>query len=192
MLPPVEEPMDDDDRVDGALEPRPTDRTLLLNRGYEPLRVISWQRALCLSVCGKVEVVEVYGRFAHSVHLALPLPAVVRLHRYVHHRPVGPRFSRRNVFLRDDFTCQYCGERGSEDRLTFDHVVPRVLGGRTDWSNIVTCCEPCNHRKGARSVAAAGMRLRTPPRKPMLLPLSREHVPLSDPPSQWRLYLRAA
>lgn len=192
MLVAVEAHMDHDGETSEGRRSCPSDRTLLLNRGYEPLRVISWQRALCMQVTGRVEVVEVYGSVVHSPSVCFPVPAVVRLHRYVHHRPMGPRFSRRNVFLRDDHTCQYCGERGADSSLTFDHVVPRTLGGRTEWTNIVTCCSRCNHRKGSRSVSAAGMRLLCAPRKPMLLPASRDPVPMLDPPSQWRLYIRAA
>ena len=169
-----------------------TRHTLVLNRSYEPLRVIHWQRAITLQLTGRVELLAVYDAFVHSPTRAFPLPAVVRLERFVRHRDVGARFSRRNIFLRDAFTCQYCGIVGTEDTLTFDHVVPRARGGITSWNNIVTACARCNRRKGDRTPDQAGLILRSPPSRPPLLPFGRDAVLHSETPAEWQLYLRAA
>ena len=127
---------------------------LLLNASFEPLRVINWKRALTLVFAGKVEVVEEYTREIHSISLAVRLPAVVRLLTLIRVRGTGVKFSRQNIYARDNYECQYCGCQPSVSELTYDHIVPRAHGGPTDWTNIVTCCITCNRRKGeiARTV----------------------------------------
>ncbi len=143
---------------------------LLLNATYEPLQVITWQRAIRLLTLGRVEVVEESRREIRSVSVVLRLPAVVRLLRWVRPRWQLVKFSRTNVYLRDKFQCQYCGVRGTAEDLNLDHVRPRSLGGLTRWENLVTCCVPCNRKKRNRTPEAAGMRLRTQPVKPTTLP----------------------
>lgn len=140
--------------------------TLLLNAGYEPVKVISWQRAITLVVLGKAELVEAYDQVVRSVSTALQMPSVVRLCRYARARNRGVKFSRSHVYRRDRFTCQYCGAQPGPAQLTFDHVVPRARGGRTEWTNIVTACISCNARKADRTPAEAGMPLRSAPAKP--------------------------
>ncbi len=126
----------------------PGHKTLLLSQSYEPIKVISWQRAITLLFLGKVEVVEEYGDAVRSVTFIIKIPSVVRLLRAFrrHHRPV--KFSRVNIYARDGYACQYCGDKLGVDELTYDHVVPRSQGGRTEWTNIVTACHDCNRRKG--------------------------------------------
>src|SRR5438552_295759 len=124
-----------------------------------PHKVISWQRAIVLSFLGKVEVVAEYDEVIRSPSIALRAPAVVRMHRaHVPHRSTL-RFCRANVFRRDGYKCQYCGEVLAGRLLTFDHVVPRARGGKTEWENIVTCCGPCNDRKRDRTPDEAAMKL---------------------------------
>ena len=135
------------------------DQVLLLNLTYEPLRVISWRRAVRLLTLGKVEVVEESEMEVRSVTFVIRLPSVVRLLRLVRRRNRPVRFSRRNIYVRDGFRCQYCGRRPPVEDLTYDHVVPRALGGQTGWENIVAACVECNARKGGRTPAQAGMRL---------------------------------
>ena len=125
-----------------------------------------------------------------STHL--DVPAVVRLLRYVRYRPAGVRFSRKNVFMRDGYRCQYCGVHGDQRTLTFDHVLARSRGGPTSWTNIVTCCVACNREKGDRTPAESGMQLACRPTRPHWLPGTRMGVPISTAPDEWRLYLRAA
>src|SRR5690242_21174499 len=136
-------------------------QTLLLNQGFEPFKVISWQRAITLLFLGKVEVLEEYDRDIRSVNVIIKVPAVVRLLRAFrrHARPV--KFSRVNIYARDNYRCQYCGVRCGISELTYDHVIPRAKGGKTTWDNIVTCCYPCNGKKGNRTPHEAKMALRT-------------------------------
>src|SRR5215212_1190473 len=143
-----------------------TAQTLLLNQGFEPIKVISWQRAITLLFLGKVEVLEEYAHGVRSVNLIIKVPAVVRLLRAFrrHARPV--KFSRVNIYARDHYRCQYCGKKAAMHELTYDHVIPRSQGGRTEWTNIVTCCYDCNRKKGGRTPEQAGMRLLRAPKRP--------------------------
>jgi 5-methylcytosine-specific restriction endonuclease McrA len=145
-------------------------RTLLLNATYEPLRVISWQRAVTMSYLGKVEVLRSYEQVLRSVSARVETPAVVRLFQIVRRHRTRISFSRRNVFLRDGYRCQYCGISLPAAELTTDHVLPRSLGGATTWENVVTACSPCNLRKGGRTPTQARMALHRRPHRPTHLP----------------------
>src|SRR5689334_5251132 len=148
-----------------------TDRTLLLSQGYEPIKVISWQRAITLLFLGKVEVLEEYDEHhIRSVSLVIKVPAVVRLLRAFRRHAKPVKFSRVNIYARDNYKCQYCGHKASMSELTYDHVVPRSQGGRTEWTNIVTCCYECNRHKGGRTPKQAGMHLLAQPHQPNWVP----------------------
>ena len=165
------------------------DRTLLLTQGYEPLTVITWRRAICMVILGKVEVVEEYDWDIRSISLVIKVPAVVRLlNRFKRHRP-HVRFSRSNVLARDRWTCQYCGQRKPSSRMTCDHVVPRSLGGRSCWENIVAACHECNARKANRTPEQAGMRLQSRPRCPDWVPICTLHPSRGRMPEPWRVYV---
>jgi 5-methylcytosine-specific restriction endonuclease McrA len=166
-------------------------RTLLLSQGYEPLKVITWQRAVTLLFLGKVEVVAEYERGIRSINMVLKAPAVVRLVRGIrrHLRPVA--FTRAHLYARDGHRCQYCGVRAPEAELTYDHVVPKAQGGATNWTNIVTCCVRCNHQKGGRTPREAGMRLLAAPTQPTWLPAVAIRLSLRVIPEPWRDYLAA-
>lgn len=140
--------------------------TLILDQSYLPHRIVGWQKAITMSFTGKVEVVEIYDAVVRSPSRAYELPAVVRLTRPIRRGAPKVRFSRKNVLSRDGHRCQYCGEVFEASALTLDHVVPRSKGGATSWTNIVTACRPCNHRKGDRTPSRAGMTLRTEPVRP--------------------------
>ena len=114
---------------------------------YYPLSLWSWQEAVKAVVAERVHVVSVYNQRIHSPSAEMSLPSVISLKEYI---PTSrrPAFTRFNVFLRDRFTCQYCGEPFPTHDLTFDHVIPRSRGGRTTWDNVVTACSPCNLVKG--------------------------------------------
>jgi 5-methylcytosine-specific restriction endonuclease McrA len=118
------------------------------------------------------------------------VPAVVALKKYINIRP-RVKFSRKNIYLRDDFTCQYCGKKFTDvSKLTFDHVTPKCRGGKTVWENIVASCFTCNNRKkGCLTVEQAGMKLIKIPEQPKFL--GSWAVPLSIPhtPEQWKSYL---
>jgi 5-methylcytosine-specific restriction endonuclease McrA len=98
------------------------------------------------------------------------------------------RYSRINVFARDKFTCQYCGEQPHRSQLNLDHVIPRSLGGRTTWENVVCSCVVCNRRKGGRTPQQARLRLMRAPSKPRWTPLMN-HIGLSVRYNEWRPFL---
>jgi 5-methylcytosine-specific restriction endonuclease McrA len=165
-------------------------RTLLLNSTYEPLKVIPWQRAVTLLWLGKVEIVRSYERDVRSVTFKIRMPAVVRLLRFVRRKQPQVSFSRKNLFARDQNSCQYCGKAHDLPDLTYDHVVPRSQGGRTEWTNIVTCCVDCNRRKGGRTPEQAGMRLKHTPKRPERLPgVVTITIGLKSAPDAWRDFL---
>ena len=143
-----------------AVTPR---RALVLNASYEPLSIVSSRRAVCLLLAEKAELVEADEAVVRSASLTIPAPAVVRL-RYmvkVPRRAVAA-VSRRAVFARDDYRCQYCGARAD----SIDHVVPRSRGGSHVWENLAAACRPCNMRKRDRTPDEAGMHLLRPCRAP--------------------------
>lgn len=162
--------------------------TLLLNQGYQPLKVIPWRRALCMTFLGKVEVVSDHLWEVATVSRAYPVPAVVRLLKHVRGVPTHVRFSRENVYLRDQHLCQYCGRRFRPRELTLDHVVPRAHGGRTTWRNVVAACVPCNRRKGGRTPEQAGLVLRNYPRRPRWFSPA-QHLGLREVPEAWRAWI---
>ena len=114
---------------------------------YYPLSLWPWQEAVKAVVAERVNVVSVYNQKIHSPSSEMALPSVISLKEYI---PTSrrPAFTRFNVFLRDRFACQYCGDSFPTHDLTFDHVIPRSRGGRTTWDNVVTACSPCNLHKG--------------------------------------------
>ena len=167
------------------------EQTLLLNATYEPLKVVHWRKAVTLWCQGKVEVISVYDREVRAVSISFKLPSVIRLLRLVRikrHVDYVP-FSRANIYARDDYTCQYCGQAEPTSELTFDPVLPVAQGGRKDWENIVTCCISCNRKKGGRTPAEARMRLVRAPRRPARSPALRITIGLRHAPESWRDYL---
>ena len=165
------------------------EHVLLLNITYEPLRIINWQKAISMLCLGKVEVIEEYNREIHSVSFTIKLPSVVRLLNIVK-RPKSPvRFSRQNIYARDRHKCQYCGRRFSTEDLTYDHVLPKSRGGKTEWGNIVTCCIDCNRKKGGRIPAEASMKLIRKPARPAWVPAIRITIGFKEVPQSWRDYL---
>lgn len=163
--------------------------SLVLNASFEPLLIVSWQRAIQLLFQGKVEVIEESDREVRTVRFSIKVPAVLRLLHYI---PLNKkkqiiRFSRMNILLRDQFMCQYCGEVFEDSRLTLDHIVPVVQGGGKSWENIVSACKPCNQRKGGRTPPQAGMKLVRVPKQPHWLPSGSLR---GRPPDHWRVYFR--
>lgn len=167
----------------------PTHRTLVLSQGFEPVKIVSWQRALTLLFLGKVEVIEEYDRNVKTTSLVIKIPAVVRLREAFrrHKKPV--KFSRINIYGRDKYTCQYCGVKKLISELTYDHVVPRSKGGKTTWTNIATCCSDCNRKKANRTPVEAGMRLLKTPVQPTATPVLVVTVSRESVPDAWRDYL---
>ena len=164
-------------------------RTLVLNAGFEPLVLVSWQRAVCLLVSAKAEVVTEYkDSLIRSVSTRRKTPSVIRLHRYV--RPAlfsTVRLTRKNILARDGLVCQYCEVPLHPNQATIDHIHPKSRGGLTTWENVVTACVPCNSRKGNAPLERTSFRLIRPPRKPRLKEIFlRSGRKL---PADWAMYL---
>jgi 5-methylcytosine-specific restriction endonuclease McrA len=132
---------------------------------YFPLSLWSWQETIKAVFLDRVNIVSEYEHAVHSPTMEMRLPSVIALKEYI---PASrrPAFTRFNVFLRDHFSCQYCGARRPTQELTFDHLVPRARGGRTTWQNVVTACGTCNLKKGSRAPYEAGMFPRHRPAPP--------------------------
>lgn len=149
--------------------------TLVLNADYQPLSVLplsiwSWQETIKSLFSGRVVVVDVYpGLNVKAVNVDVPLPSVIALTEYNRQPNQIPAFTRRNVFLRDGYKCQYCSKTYRTGDLSLDHVTPRCVGGRLDWENAVTSCRKCNGRKGSilpQHLKQIGMKLLREPRVP--------------------------
>lgn len=146
------------------METSAPERVLVLNANFEPINICSMQRALCLIIAEKAMLVLNGRGIIHTARQAYPRPSIIRLLSMVH-RPRRPvKLTRREILIRDNFTCQYCGKHGG--MLTIDHVIPRHLGGQHIWLNVVTACPACNHRKGGRLLADSGMHLLRLPQTP--------------------------
>ncbi len=166
-----------------------TDRqVLVLNNDYEPLNVCNVRRAVVLVLLGKAEVLHADGIALHTADKVIQVPSVVKL-RYHVKRPLPElKLTRRTIFARDDYTCQYCGYRGKD--LTVDHVIPRRLGGSDDWENLVTCCRKCNLKKGDKPLHQTGMTLLRQPRRPRYVPyISLSKYIEGTKNEVWRNYL---
>lgn len=137
---------------------------LVLNQNFEPLNVCPMRRAFVLVGDGKAEVIELGDRVVRTSNQELSCPSVIRLLYLIKRVHPVAKLTRREVFLRDNYTCQYCGKKTKE--LTIDHVMPRHRGGPHRWDNLVSACRPCNHRKGGRLPEEARMTLLSEPRQP--------------------------
>jgi len=139
---------------------------------YFPLSLWCWQDAVKAVFLDRVNIVDHYDYYVRSPSFEMRLPSVIALKEYVQ-AARHPAFTRFNVFLRDRFTCQYCGGPFPSQDLTFDHVVPRSRGGHSNWENVVAACSPCNLRKANKTPTEAGMPLLQRPRRPTRYDLHR-------------------
>ena len=151
-------------RERGVLKAHPA---LVLNADYRPLSYYPlslwpWQEAVKAAWLDRVDIVAEYDEEVHSPSTVIRIPSVVVLKDYVKPQK-RVAFTRFNLFLRDEFCCQYCGSKGD---LTFDHVIPRARGGVTSWENVVAACSRCNLKKGSKHLHQSGLSLRKPPRQP--------------------------
>jgi len=164
------------------------DSVLVLNDNYQPLNVTNVRRALGMLCVGKAHTVEKDSKVFHSAHLSLEMPTVVRLNHHVRRPTPVLHISRKGIFARDHYTCQYCGARNVP--LTIDHVIPRERGGGTDWANLVCCCTTCNNRKGNHLPEQVAMRLRRRPFRPKFIPyISYAKFLAAAANAVWRPYL---
>ncbi len=154
---------------------------------YYPLSLWSWQDSIKSVFLNRVSIVNYYDRIVRSPSFSMKLPSVIALKDYI--TPLrNPNFTRFNVFLRDKFSCQYCG---SKNELTFDHLLPRSKGGKTNWENVVTACSSCNVQKGGRLFEKSGMKLSTLPFAPTTEDLHRngKNFPPNFLHESWMDYL---
>ena len=162
---------------------------LVLNASYEPINICAARRALVLVLKGVASAEEETTIAIHSARRSVSLPSVIRLLEYRRIPHQTRALSRKNILMRDRYTCQYCHRVMPSGELTLDHVIPRSRSGESSWENLVACCHPCNNRKGNRTPDEAGMKLSRAPR-PFSLHTSRHLMRLlgkSD--EQWRKYL---
>ena len=137
---------------------------LVLNQNYEPLNVCNVRRALVLVIGGKAEILEARPHSLSSPSARFPAPSVIRLVYLIRRPRPRVKLTRREIFIRDNYTCQYCQRQFTD--LTIDHVIPRSRGGMHVWDNVVTACKACNHRKGGKSIAEARLSLHQQPHEP--------------------------
>jgi 5-methylcytosine-specific restriction endonuclease McrA len=139
---------------------------LVLNANFAPINICTTRRAIVLILTGKASLV-INGRgYIQTVSKTFQRPSIIRLGEMIKRPRPRVSLNRREILRRDSFTCQYCGTRVGT--MTLDHVYPKHLGGEHSWDNLVTACSACNHRKGGRTLAQAGMRLLSIPHEPSL------------------------
>ncbi len=158
---------------------------LMLNQNYEPLTVCSARRAIVLSFQGKVEIIaNKENSYVRTVRHNYALPAVIRLWQYKKVPFKRIVLTRKNVLIRDHKTCQYCGT--SKGSMTVDHIIPKKVGGRESWDNLVCSCGKCNNKKGDMSPEKAGMRLLKQPVRPTFITFIQRNYSVDD---LWKPYL---
>lgn len=179
---------------------------LLLNADYTPLGIISWQKAIIWSMRFKnnpkysIEIIDFYKNdHINGVDKKYPIPAVAKTNRFFKINNQVVTFSRKNIFIRDDYSCQYCGKKYELNHLTYDHVIPKSKwrdnkGSPTCWTNIVTACTWCNRKKGNKTPKEANMPIKNLPIKPNKNPKYLPIVGLlnkikKDIPNEWLVYL---
>jgi 5-methylcytosine-specific restriction endonuclease McrA len=169
--------------------------TLVLNAdfrplSYYPLSLCSWQDAVKSVFLNRVTIIENYEKIVHSPSISFHLPSVIALKDYVMLQR-KPAFTRFNVFLRDNFTCQYCHHRFPSNELTFDHLIPRCLRGKTTWNNVVSACTQCNLKKGRRLLKFTDMKLLKKPVIPTSIQLQNNgrNFPPNFLHESWHDYL---
>jgi 5-methylcytosine-specific restriction endonuclease McrA len=162
---------------------------LVLNASYEPINICAARRALVLVLKGVASAEEESQAHVYSARHSIRVPSVIRLLEYRRIPHQTRALSRKNILMRDRYTCQYCHRTLPSSELTLDHVVPRSRAGETTWENLVACCHPCNNRKGSRTPDEANMKLSRAPR-PFSLHTSRHLMRLlAKSDNQWQKYL---
>ena len=184
-------------------------KCLILNADYTALGIINWKKALIWSMQldldekPRVEIIDFYkDDFIQGVNKKFAIPAVVKTVRYFRIHDCRVNFSRKNLFIRDNYSCQYCGARKDINELTYDHIIPKSVwkhqfGSPTNWTNIVTACVECNRIKGDRTPKQANMPLKNLPIAPKK---SAKYLPIThfllkirtDIPQEWSFYLSEA
>ena len=160
---------------------------LVLNANFEPINVCNTRRAVGLLLSGKAGMVMNGRGYISTITILIPRPSVIRLEHMVHRPRPQIKLSRREVFRRDNYTCQYCGRQTID--LTLDHVIPKHLGGEHKWLNVVAACPLCNHHKGGRKLGEARMNLIRPPFEPSPSAMSVFGTYL-DTNNEWKAFVQ--
>lgn len=190
-------------------------QTLILNTQYKPHNIVEWKDAVTNMFKGSIEVLVQYDEvLAHLdaqtintfpklkralrqviatdvASIDIKVPAVAVLRRRVGDMKTGVKFSKTNVCLRDNFSCQYCNIQLPMSQLNYDHVIPRSRGGKTVWTNIVASCIKCNSKKANMTPDEAGMPLLSVPVKPAILPMNGPYINADRAPEEWRPFIAA-
>ena len=164
-----------------------SEKALKLDSSYRPIEIVDALEALVLCLIGKAQAIENYAKEVHSVSETFTLPAVIVLNRYVKFNFKVIGVSRKDIIIRDQNKCQYCGNEFPTDKLTLDHILPKSKGGKNTWMNLVAACKKCNQKKGDRTPEQANMKLINKPVKPkysILRSVSKNQI--SD---LWKNYL---
>lgn len=166
-----------------------SENVLVLNSTYEAVNICTVKRAVILIYKGIATSLEVTNRAIHSPTTSFRVPSVIKLSRYIKvpHKKVV--LSRKNVLIRDKYTCQYCGKKFPPSELTIDHIIPKSKGGHTRWDNVVTCCKRCNNRKGMRTPWEAGMTLVKKPSAPNFIYFLHIVRHIGNENKSWMKYL---
>ncbi len=159
---------------------------LLLSYSYEPITFISERKVLKMMFLGKIEILSSWDKLIEGAKLNYP--AVVRLAYKNRWMPKIAKFNRKAILKRDYYICQYCGYAGTPTQLTVDHIIPRSLGGENSFNNCVTCCKPCNSKKGSKSLEQVGMKLLQKPEAPKRF-IVNEYRDLQIIHVDWKFYL---
>lgn len=170
-------------------------RTLVLNADFQPLSYFplslwNWQESIKAVFLNKVNVVSEYDFAARSPNKRITIPSVVAL-KNIAPMDRSAAFTRFNVFLRDNFTCQYCESRKSISELTFDHIIPRSKGGKTSWKNVVAACKVCNLKKGNKTLDEIDLKLKRKPTNPSVrsLQVASKFIVPDNFHDSWRDFL---
>ena len=169
-----------------------TSKTLVLNSDLRPLSVIDWERAISLVFANKVELLHNHeAKVVRSANREWGIPSVIKVKRWVKVRTMSLRFNKKNVFVRDNFICQYCFTPLKAKETTLDHIIPKSRGGTTNWRNVTTCCIPCNQYKSNRTPQEANMTLMRQPFIPKGLTMENllDMIIDNETPPEWRFYL---
>ncbi len=158
---------------------------LVLNQNYEPVTLCNAKRAVILVYLGKAEIVEQLDVEIHSVNTTIAFPSIVRLIVYIHKPRNNVVLNRKNIIKRDYHTCQYCGKKSLP--MTVDHIIPKQLGGKDLWTNLICACIKCNNKKGNRTPEQANLKLLKKPKKPSNLFFIQFLV--EKPKPSWKPYL---
>ena len=158
---------------------------LVLNANYAPMMVCTAKRAICLEFLNKIDILASYEEKVNSPSITINLPSVIKIREFVKYDNLSLDLNRKNILLRDEHLCQYCGDKNSP--LTIDHILPKGRGGQDLWENLVTACKPCNQKKGNKTPEEANMVLKRNPKRLNRLHYFYKYV--NDKQKEWRPYL---